>query len=77
MKTHVLFYTYLFFNQLSINIKKDVLGSRLLLSLVQSNGMSFLIKQRLYNYVFKSQGPQDNFGSSFAKWNGLFQYVWK
>jgi hypothetical protein len=50
MKTLMLFYTYLLFNQIIINIKKDVLGSRSLLSLVQSNGMSFLAKQRLYNY---------------------------
>jgi hypothetical protein len=50
MKIHVLLCTYLFFNQLNINIKKDVLGSKSFLSLVQSNGMSFLIEQRLYNY---------------------------
>jgi hypothetical protein len=50
MKTHVRFYTYLFFNPLSGNIRKYVLGCRSLLSLVQSSGMSFLIEQRLYNY---------------------------
>jgi len=39
MKTLVLFYAYLFFNQIGVNITKDVLGSRLFLSLVQNIGL--------------------------------------
>jgi hypothetical protein len=35
MKTLVLFYAYVFFNQVGMNIKKDVLSSKLLPSLVQ------------------------------------------
>lgn len=50
MKTPVLFYSYLFFNRVGVNIKKDVLESKLLLSLVQSMSMPFALERRLYNY---------------------------
>jgi hypothetical protein len=50
MKTPVLFYGYLFFNRVGINIKKDMLESKSLLSLVQSMSTPFALERRLYNY---------------------------
>jgi hypothetical protein len=49
-KTLVLFYAYLFFNRVGVNIKKDVLGSKLFSSLVQSKGLPIPSDQKLYNY---------------------------
>lgn len=50
MKTLVSFYAYLFFNQVGVNIKKDMLGSKLLSSLVQNIGLPIPSYQKLYNY---------------------------
>jgi hypothetical protein len=50
MKTPVLFYAYLFFHRIGVNIKKDVLGSKLFSSLVQSKGLPIPSDQKSYNY---------------------------
>jgi len=50
MKTPGLFYGYLFFNPVGINIKKDLLESKLFMSLVQSMSTPFVLEQRFYNY---------------------------
>ncbi len=49
METLLLFYAYLFFDQVGVNIK-DILGSKSLLSLVRSIGFPFPSYQRLYKY---------------------------
>jgi hypothetical protein len=50
MKILILFYIYLLFNRIGINIKKDVLGFRSLLSLVQSTNTYFPVEQKFYKY---------------------------
>lgn len=50
MKTIVLFYVYFFFNWVGVNIKKDVLKSKLFLSLVLSTRLLIPSDQKLYNY---------------------------
>lgn len=57
MKTLVLFYAYVFFNQVGMNIKKDVLSSKLLLSLVQIIGSPFPLEQRLHKYETRLSRP--------------------
>jgi hypothetical protein len=47
------FMPILFFNRVGVNIKKDILGSKSLLSLIQSIGLLFPSNQRLYKYEIR------------------------